>query len=235
MGAQLHATTELARRRRPDAYGLAAEYWSDGLCFYDEKTRSRALIEQCWLEDWAGEIRIETKRGQAGVLLLRLLKRIEDDRISLGARPSGRHVAGIEAHYEIVRDDDPKASDISIRPTHVPSSSIEYYVSYAWGDDTPEGKDRETTVDRLCAQAEARRRNTPHSLFTPRTAIELANKRTNAIPKKGPRTRSNLERKQSVLIARSPVAAPQLSCRAGQTPSPHAVTVTLNGSTLSMI
>jgi hypothetical protein len=41
--------------------GLAAEYWRDGV--YDEKTASRALIEQRWTEGWAGE------------------------RISLGARP----------------------------------------------------------------------------------------------------------------------------------------------------
>jgi internalin A len=33
---------------------------------------------------------------------------------------------------------------------------LEYYVSYAWGDDTTEGKERETVVDRLCSEAEAR-------------------------------------------------------------------------------
>jgi internalin A len=30
--------------------GLAAEYWRDGVCFYDEATASRALIEQRWTE-----------------------------------------------------------------------------------------------------------------------------------------------------------------------------------------
>jgi internalin A len=136
--------------------GFAGQYWHDGLCFYDKETRSRALIEQRRTEGWAGEVRIETQRGQASVLLPRLLKLIEDDRVSLAARSSGRRVAGIEAQHEAVRDNDPKVIDIPIRPAHEPSSGLEYYVSYAWGDDTPEGKDQETTVDRLCAEAEAR-------------------------------------------------------------------------------
>ena len=76
--------------------GLAAEYWRDGVCFYDEETASRALIEQRWTEGWAGEVRIATKRGQAGVLLQRLIELVEDDRISLGARPSGKSVTGVE-------------------------------------------------------------------------------------------------------------------------------------------
>jgi internalin A len=38
--------------------GLAAEYWREGVCFYDERTASRALIEQRWTEGWAGEVRM---------------------------------------------------------------------------------------------------------------------------------------------------------------------------------
>lgn len=70
--------------------GPAAEYWRDGVCFYDEEHASRALIDQRWTEGWAGEVRIATKRGQAGVLLQGLIGLIEDDRISLGARPTGK-------------------------------------------------------------------------------------------------------------------------------------------------
>jgi internalin A len=72
--------------------GLAAEYWCAGVCFYDEATASRALIEQRWTEGWAGEVRIATKRGQAGVLLQRLIGLVENDRISLGARPNEKNV-----------------------------------------------------------------------------------------------------------------------------------------------
>ena len=136
--------------------GLAAEYWRDGVCFYDEKTASRALIEQRWTEGWAGEVHIATKRGQAGVLLQRLIELVENDRISLGARPSGKNVTGVEAKAEAREAPDAKADEVPVRPAYEPSKVLEYYVSYAWGDDTTEGKEREAVVDRLCSEAEAR-------------------------------------------------------------------------------
>ena len=37
-----------------------------------------------------------------------------------------------------------------------PTREPEYYVSYAWGDDTPEGREREAVVERLCTAAEKR-------------------------------------------------------------------------------
>jgi internalin A len=135
--------------------GLAAEYWRDGVCFYDEKTGSRALIEQLWTEEWAGEVHIATKRGQAGLLLERLIKLVEDDRVSLGARPSGAKVAGI-LQTEARVSPDVKADDTPVHPAHEPSTGLEYYVSYAWGDNTEEGTEREAAVDHLCAEAEAR-------------------------------------------------------------------------------
>jgi internalin A len=136
--------------------GLAAEYWRDGVCFYDKETGSRALIEQRWTEGWAGEVHIATKRGQAGLLFQRLIKLVEDDRVSLGARPSGTKATGV-LQTEARDRPDAKPDETLIRPAHEPSARPEYYVSYAWGDDTEEGKEREATVDRLCAEAEARR------------------------------------------------------------------------------
>jgi internalin A len=136
--------------------GLAAEYWRDGLCFYDEKTASRALIEQRWSEGWAGEVHIATKRGQASVLLQRLIALVEDDRISLGANPSGKNVTGVEARAEARESLEVRVANAPLRPAYEPSEDLEYYVSYAWGDDTEEGKERERVVDRLCTEAEAR-------------------------------------------------------------------------------
>jgi internalin A len=136
--------------------GLAAEYWRDGVCFYDEKTASRALVEQRWTEGWAGEVHIATKRGQAGVLLQRIVALVEDDHISLGARPSGKNVTGVEAKAQARDASDAKADEAPVRPAYEPSRALEYYVSYAWGDDTAEGKEREAVVDRLCSEAEAR-------------------------------------------------------------------------------
>jgi internalin A len=51
---------------------------------------------------------------------------------------------------------DAEADEMPVRPAHEPSNALEYYVSYAWGDDTTEGREREAVVDRLCAEAEAR-------------------------------------------------------------------------------
>jgi internalin A len=136
--------------------GFAAEYWRDGVCFYDEKTASRALIEQRWTAGWAGEVHIATKRGQAGVLLQRLIDLVENDRISLGARPTGKKVTGVEAKAVAREAFDAEAAEVPVRPAHEPSNVLEYYVSYAWGDDTTDGKEREVVVDRLCSEAEAR-------------------------------------------------------------------------------
>jgi internalin A len=136
--------------------GLAAEYWRDGVCFYDEETASRALIEQRWTQGWAGEVHIATKRGQAGVLLQRLIGLVEDDRIALGARPSGKSGRGVEAEAQAREAPHARADEVPVRPAHEPSKVLEYYVSYAWGDDTTEGKERDAVVDRLCLQAEAR-------------------------------------------------------------------------------
>ena len=136
--------------------GLAAEYWREGVCFYDEKTASRALIEQRWTEGWAGEVHIATKRGQASVLLQRLIELVENDRISLGARPSGKKMTGVEVKGVARETPDDKADEVPVRPAYEPSKVLEFYVSYAWGDDTTEGKEREAVVDRLCSEAEAR-------------------------------------------------------------------------------
>ena len=54
--------------------GLAAEYWRDGFYFYDRETGARALVEQRYTKGWAGEIHIQTQRGQAQALLERLLE-----------------------------------------------------------------------------------------------------------------------------------------------------------------
>jgi internalin A len=90
------------------------------------------------------------------VLLQRLIALVEDDRISLGANPSGKNVRGVEARAEARETLEVRVADAPLRPAYEPSKNLECYVSYAWGDDTEEGKERERVVDRLCAEAEAR-------------------------------------------------------------------------------
>ncbi len=138
--------------------GLAAVYWRDGLCFFDNETGSRALVVQSELDGWAGEIQIATQRGQADVLLQRLIKLIEKDNISLGARPSGKKATGRKVPIEDgERPEDTKKQAI-LRPGYEPSAKLEYFVSYAWGDDTNEGQEREAFVDRLCDEAQSRKK-----------------------------------------------------------------------------
>ncbi len=128
--------------------GLAAEYWRDGFYFYDRDTGARALVEQRYTKGWAGEIHIQTQRGQAQALLERLLKFVDDRHVAIGARPLGRTIAAHEAMPD-VREGTP-----AIKPGPEPSAKPEYFVSYAWGDSTPEGRKREADVDRFCAEAE---------------------------------------------------------------------------------
>jgi internalin A len=154
--------------------GLAAEYWRDGVCFYDERTASRALIEQRWTEGWAGEVHIATRRGQAGVLLQRLIELVENDRISLGARPSGQNVTGVAAKAEAREASEATPGEALVRPAYEPSDVLEYYVSYAWGDDTAEGKEREAVVDRLCAEAEARGKHIIRDKTTMKTGDRIS-------------------------------------------------------------
>jgi internalin A len=118
------------------------------------------------------EVHIATKRGQAGVLLQRLVELVEDDRISLGARPSGKNVTGVEARAEAWEGSDAKGDEAPVRPAHEPSKVPEYYVSYAWGDNTPEGKEREAVVDRLCSEAERRRKR----IIRDKTAMKIGDR-----------------------------------------------------------
>jgi internalin A len=130
--------------------GLAAEYWRDG---YDERTGSRALVEQRWTDGWAGEIRVQTQRGQAELLLKRVLELIDEKHDALGARPRERSAM---AHVTKMEARELEGGPAAIRPAHEPSTKLEYFVSYAWGDDTEDGREREVIVNQLCDAATAR-------------------------------------------------------------------------------
>ena len=104
--------------------GLAAEYWRDGVCFYDEKTGSRALIEQRWTVGWAGEVRIAVKRGQSGYCAAarradrgrpHLARRAPERQDSDGRRAGSRRPIGAEV----------KGAEALVRPAHEPSTKLE--------------------------------------------------------------------------------------------------------------
>ncbi len=142
--------------------GVAALYWRGGVCVYETTTRSHALIEQQDMQDaWHGRIRVQTQGGQSRLLLARLVAWIERrsgvgglraTRIGAGALPA---VIAETAERDTGKSGNGETALGIFGPS--PVAKPEYFVSYAWGDDaSPEGRERETIVDRLCADAETR-------------------------------------------------------------------------------
>ncbi|MFL9829181.1 toll/interleukin-1 receptor domain-containing protein, partial [Rhodoplanes sp. SY1] len=143
--------------------GLAADYWRGGVFVYETGTRSRAVIEEVPdAEGWGGAIRITTQGGQATVLLRSLAELVEHQQQQAGLRPS--ETTGVPPRLDKERPGVPPdlSADDEAAPVVVqtfaqePAASPEYFVSYAWKDDTPEGREREEIVDRLCDAAEAK-------------------------------------------------------------------------------
>jgi internalin A len=145
--------------------GIAALYWRGGVCVYETTTRSHALIDQQDMPDgWHGRIRVRTQGGQSRLLLDRLAAWI-DGRSGHGglrtARIGDRGLLGpiaAAAERDAGKPDDDNKLPGIFGPA--PVAATEYFVSYAWGDDTsPEAREREAVVERLRTEAKARDRN----------------------------------------------------------------------------
>jgi internalin A len=155
-----------------DQAGLDAIYWRGGVYVYETTTRSRALIEE-EMHGWRGTVRLATKGGQGSELLDRLAAWIGEENDRMGLRPEVK-TSALLALAATARPDVPSfignmrraalltdlpAARVDTPPTAPlkfaaePITDFDYAVSYAWGDDTPEGKEREAHVDRLCAEA----------------------------------------------------------------------------------
>lgn len=130
--------------------GMNGLYWKGGLCLYEHNSRSRAVIEQHMTGDWQGDIRIRTQGGQAAQLLASLLSVVEaqEARTGLSHTPidtpdkkSGGKTAG-----KVDIPAPPPILDFVPPPRGQPN----WYVSYAWGDTTPEGQEGESAVEEVC-------------------------------------------------------------------------------------
>ena len=67
-----------------------ADYWRDGLYFYDAEANSRALIEQTRDDKgWGGGIHIRTQKGDAEGLLARLCEMVDREQERLGVVAPG--------------------------------------------------------------------------------------------------------------------------------------------------
>jgi internalin A len=140
--------------------GVSALYWRGGLCVYETTTRSRALIEQQMTDEWRGKIVLRTQRGQASELLRRLAALVRETSLRIGAEPLNAPPtrSAIPPAAPVSAEDEGKdrAPAAQLRFGAERGRERQYFVSYAWGDDTPEGREREAIVDRLCEAAEQR-------------------------------------------------------------------------------
>jgi len=148
------------------AAGVDALYWRGGVCVYETHTHSHALIEQTMSDGWHGRLTVRTQGGQAAVLRDQLAAWIEErnNRDGLRATRIGAGAVRLPAEAEL----DPlrgsgtpvKLESGASQPPGTfgpaPVEATEYFVSYAWGDATPEGAAREAVIDDLCAAAEKR-------------------------------------------------------------------------------
>jgi internalin A len=140
--------------------GVTALYWRGGLCVYETRTRSRALIEQKMIDQWRGKILIRTQRGQAVELLRQLSVLVREESARMGAQP----VDAPPDHRSLSpfglspADDERAGSDLTkpLQFSQEHGNEPQYFVSYAWGDESPEGQQREALVDQLCEMAEKR-------------------------------------------------------------------------------
>ncbi|GAB0115562.1 leucine-rich repeat domain-containing protein [Acidisoma sp. C75] len=130
--------------------GERALYWRGGLRGFEADTQSRFMVEEHLADGaWSGSIRVRTQGGRAAEALQKLMTLIERVQNRLAMRPT--HID--RSSSPIVSEKD---STLSIGQEK--SSMPEWYVSYGWGDKTPEGQNREAVVDEFCRAAEAKGR-----------------------------------------------------------------------------
>ncbi len=137
--------------------GIDAIYWRGGVAVYETTLRSHALIEHVIAgDDCAGAVTLQTKRGQARALMERLADRIEQENDRLGLQPTA----------SCALPPGRRAEDPATVFGPEPPGDFDYFVSYAWGDDTPEGKQREAYVDALCTETNRWGRKVPRDKQT---------------------------------------------------------------------
>lgn len=136
------------------AASVNALYWRGGVCVYEANTRSRGLVEQELETDGRGRIRVQTQGGQATALLERLARVVEEAQARLSIAPT-LSARGVRSRAgATLASEGPASPPLDFRQP--PVAAEEWYVSYAWGDATPEGSEREAVVDRLCDEAASR-------------------------------------------------------------------------------
>jgi internalin A len=137
------------------AAGSAATYWRGGFQLYDLPGRARVRLTQEKDEGWAGSVRIAVQADPRSTdsnpqwLAGRIdaLIKIEEERWGLRAR---------EPRPEFTRTDPIFRGDGTSLTADAgvdPAAKRGFFISYAWGDTTPEGNARGEIVDKFCEEA----------------------------------------------------------------------------------
>ncbi|MEO8320869.1 MAG: COR domain-containing protein [Bradyrhizobium sp.] len=147
--------------------GENVTFWSNGFQFFDKRTEARLRLVQERSESWTGRLVITVQTHEDRIkswVLANGQTHKFDPSLQLGAeilRIVSRQEAyyGIESkksQFEFVAAPGTEAS-ASARtvpePQVDPDGARGFFVSYAWGDDTPDGKRREAVVEEFCVQA----------------------------------------------------------------------------------
>jgi internalin A len=157
--------------------GEAGVYWRYGLWVYEKNTGCRVFLEQEMDDERRGRIRLQLQGQRHEELARWLRQRIESHNVRFGypdLRPSvdelgfgpGRPEITSLPHARVAGQESEQANPMrEIRTEPVvtqptfdkPPAAFfghrepEVFVSYAWGDETPEGQARKQVVDDLCA------------------------------------------------------------------------------------
>jgi internalin A len=113
------------------------------------------------IDQWRGRIRVRTQQGQAGELLQRLCDLVRAENARMGVRPVNAPQAERPLPPEPVAESGKETGSDPLSKLQISQergSEPQWFVSYAWGDETPEGRERELLVDRLRAEAQRRGR-----------------------------------------------------------------------------
>jgi internalin A len=138
--------------------GINAVYWQGGVALYEASTRSRARLDYAVGDDWSATLSVRTQTGRASELLNRLCEWVEKEQTGLGIAPTERpeHRKAVLARRSRAVAESLEAVAPAEPPlvfTAPPVAGPQWYVSYAWGDSSPEGIEREAIVDQLCERA----------------------------------------------------------------------------------
>ena len=139
--------------------GESAVYWKNGVWGYEVKTGARTIVELRMQDERQGSISVACQGARRSELLSRIRELLEP-------LPSfGEALRGVERNDERRRDDifdklpsrelvgergDTEVCFAELPPDLLGKQEPEIFISYAWGDDTEEGRLREKIVDDLC-------------------------------------------------------------------------------------